>query len=135
MRNHTSVAKVVVAATYTLAIALFTMGVNSAWAGSRQAPGLKFTPISFEGAHRSGSRPDKTRRFTKACMHFHEGCSIPPDAPAAPHKHFFYAGPVEDCRRRCAGDFAGCNTNHPDQTAQCKHDYIQCLAKCTSHNG
>ncbi len=56
-------------------------------------------------------------------------------APAAPHERLLYAGPVEDCRRRCAGDFAGCNTNHPDQTAQCKHDYSQCLAKCTSHNG
>ena len=113
MRNHTSVAKVVVAAAYTLAVALLIIGVGvkSSWAGSDPPSGLNFTPVLSDSS------------------------SAAARAPAAPHKHFLYAGLVEDCRRGCAGDFARCNTNHPDQTAQCKHDYIQCLAKCTSHNG
>ena len=76
------------------------------------------------------------RRTTmKSPAPFSDSSSAAALAPAAPHERLLYAGPVEDCRRRCAGDFAGCNTNHPDQTAQCKHDYSQCLAKCTSHNG
>jgi len=57
-----------------------------------------------------------------------------PLAAVAPHEHPLTAS-VEDCRRGCAGEFADCNANHPDQTDQCKHDYVQCLAKCTSNNG
>ena len=54
MCNHTAVAKAVVIAQRTLAIALFTigMGVNSTWAGSDQASGLNFTPVSLELAAR-----------------------------------------------------------------------------------
>jgi len=68
MFNRTAVAKAFVTAACALGIALLTidLGVNSAWAGSDQPSGLKFTPISSEGVYRSGTKPDKARRFTQA---------------------------------------------------------------------
>ena len=47
---HTTVTKAVVTAACALAIALSAigMGVNSTWAGSDQASGLKFTPVSSD---------------------------------------------------------------------------------------
>jgi hypothetical protein len=50
MCDHTVVAKAVVTTACSLAIAFSTigMGVNSSWAGSDQASGLNYTPISLE---------------------------------------------------------------------------------------
>ena len=77
MYNYTVVARTF--AMVAIALLIIGMGVNSSWAGSDQTSGLKFTPISFEGGYRSGTKVDNALRFTQACMHFHEGCSLPPD--------------------------------------------------------
>lgn len=108
MRNHTAVASAVVAAACTLAIALLTIGtgVNFAWAGSGQPSGLNFTPISFEGVYRSGTKADKATRFAQACMHFHEGCSIPPDMrfPCCAGAQVCKPNPNANGRYWCIGD-------------------------------
>jgi hypothetical protein len=81
MRNRATVAKAFVTAASALGFALLTTGtgVNLSWAGSDHAPGLRFTPISFEGVYRTGTKAGKARRFAQACMRFHEECSLPPD--------------------------------------------------------
>jgi hypothetical protein len=81
MCNHTADKKDIVITAHTLAIALLTidMGVNSAWAGSDRSSGLNNTPVSSEGVYRSGTKADKARRFTQACMQYHEECTPYPD--------------------------------------------------------
>jgi hypothetical protein len=97
-----------VIAAHTLAIALLTvgMGIHSTRAESDQLPGLKFTPISTEGVYRSGTKPDKARRFTQACMHFHEECSIPPDMrfPCCAGEQVCQPNPTANGRYWCIGD-------------------------------
>jgi len=108
MFNRTTVGKTFVTAACSLAIALITIGtgVNSSWAGSDQASGLKFTPISLEGVYRSGTRADKARRFSQACMHFHEECSIPPDTrfPCCAGAQVCQPNPNANGRYWCIGD-------------------------------
>jgi len=109
MYNCTAVAKVFATAASTLAIALLIVGIgidSTYAAGSHQASGLKFTPISFEGVYRSGATADKSRRFAQACMHFHEGCSIPPDMrfPCCGGAQVCKPNPKENGRYWCIGD-------------------------------
>jgi hypothetical protein len=76
MCDHTAVAKAIVVAQRTLAIALLTigMGVNSTWAESDQASGSKFTPMSSEVVVRP----------VIAASHPHRSITMPRTAVSAP---------------------------------------------------
>jgi hypothetical protein len=75
MCNRTVVAKALVIAGCTLAIALSTigMGVNSSWAGADRASGLNFTPISTDMVERPAPRPMRADRIQRADVCFKSG--------------------------------------------------------------
>jgi hypothetical protein len=81
MRNHTAIAKALVVAACTLAIALLTigMGLNSSKAWSDQSTGLNFTPIPSQPAfHSYTGHPQRfliPRSFAQNLKGLHEKCS------------------------------------------------------------
>jgi hypothetical protein len=71
MCNHTAVAKALVIAVCTLAIALLTigMGADSAWAGSDQPSGLKVTPVTSDVVFQPVTAAGDTRGSITMRMH------------------------------------------------------------------